>query len=81
MLVGVPDVDSGSSHRDSTKEDCSRDSNLPKLVKVKAHRGEPANEGVDILVDIIVSDKAISDPQRVVPTDESSSLPVEKTVP
>ena len=49
------------------------------LVKVKAHRGEPANEGADIL-----ADKAISDPkgrQRVVPTDESSSLQMEKTVP
>ena len=28
------------------------------LVRVKAHRGEPANEGADILVD-----KAISDPK------------------
>jgi len=28
------------------------------LVKMKAHRGEPANEGADILVD-----KAISDPK------------------
>jgi len=28
------------------------------LVKVKAHRGEPANEGADIL-----ADKAISDPK------------------
>jgi len=28
------------------------------LVKVKAHRGEPANEGVDVL-----ADKAISDPK------------------
>jgi len=37
MLVGAPDVDSGSSYRDSTKEDCSRDSNLLKLVKVKGH--------------------------------------------
>ena len=49
------------------------------MVKVKAHRGEPANEGADIL-----ADKAISESegrQRVVPTDESSSLHVEKTVP
>ena len=30
------------------------------LVKVKAHRGEPANEGADIL-----ADKAISDPELV----------------
>ena len=53
------------------------------LVKVKAaHRGEPANEGADILVDKAISDpnKAISD-QRVVPTDESRSLHVEKTMP
>jgi len=28
------------------------------LVKVKVHRGEPANEGADIL-----ADKAISDPK------------------
>ena len=48
------------------------------LVKIKAHRGEPANEGADIL-----ADKATSDPKvgKVVPTDESSSLQVEKTVP
>ena len=49
------------------------------LVKVKAHRGEPANEGADIM-----ADKAISRSegrQRVVPTNESSSLHVEKTVP
>ena len=29
------------------------------LVKIKAHRGEPANEGADI----ILADKAISDPK------------------
>jgi len=49
------------------------------LVKVKAHRGEPANEVADIM-----ADKAISRSegrQRVVPTNESSSLHVEKTVP
>ena len=48
------------------------------LVKMKAYRREPANEGADIL-----ADKAISDSEsrrRVVPMDESSSLHVEKTV-
>jgi len=44
------------------------------LVKVKAHRGEPANEEADIL-----ADKAISDP-KVGKECESSSLHVEKIV-
>ena len=39
------------------------------LVKVKAHRGEPTNEGADIL-----AENAISDPEAVVPMDESSNL-------
>ena len=43
------------------------------LVKVTAHRREPANERANIL-----ADKAILDP-RVVPTDESSSLSCGKT--
>jgi len=45
------------------------------LVKVKAHRGEPVNERDNILADKVISR------QRVVPTHESSSLYVEKTVP
>jgi len=53
------------------------------LVKVKAHRGEPTNESADIL-----ADNAMSDPEAVVPMDESSnlflfvcSIHVEKPVP
>jgi len=46
------------------------------LVKMKMHRGEPANEGADIL-----ADKAISDPKVGKELYEWSSLHVEKTVP
>jgi len=48
------------------------------LVKVKAYRGEPVNEGADILADKYISDSESR--QSVVPMDESSSLHVEKTV-
>jgi len=42
------------------KKDCSRDSNLQgcfeqRLVEVKAHQAEPANEGADILADKAIS--------------------------
>ena len=46
------------------------------LVKMKMHRGEPANERANIL-----ADKAISDPKVGKEWYESSSLHVEKTVP
>ena len=50
---------SSCSHRDTTKEDCSGDSNpFSGLVKVKVHRAEPANERADGL-----ADKAMSDPK------------------
>jgi len=49
------------------------------LVKMKVHRGEPANEGADILADKAISDLQVGKEwcQRT----ESSSLQVEKTLP
>ena len=74
-LVGAPDADILAAAIEILRKMIAAGT-ATFLVKVKAHRGEPANEGADIL-----ADKAISDPNVVVPTDESSSLYVEKTVP
>ena len=76
-LVGAPDTDILAAAIEVLRKRIAPGT-ATFLVKVKAHRGEPANEGADIL-----ADKAISDPKvgKEVPTDESSSLHVEKTVP
>ena len=56
-LVGAPDVDIlGAAIEILRKRIAAGTATF--LVKVKAHRGEPANEGADIHVD-----KAISDPK------------------
>ena len=71
-MVGSPDADILAAAIDILRKRIAAGT-ATFLVKVKAHRGEPANEGADIL-----ADKAISDPEvgklGVVPTDESSSL-------
>jgi len=77
-LVGAPDADILAAAIEILRKRIAAGT-ATFLVKVKAHRGEPANEGADIM-----ADKAISRSegrQRVVPTNESSSLHVEKTVP
>jgi len=77
-LVGGPDTDIRAAPIEILRKRITAGT-ATFLVKVKAHRGEPANKGADIL-----ADNAISDPsegkQRVVPTDESSSLHVETPV-
>ena len=73
-LVGAPDADIMAGAIEILQKRIAAGT-ATFLVKVKAHRGEPANEGANIL-----ADKAISR-QRVVPTDKSSSLHVKKTVP
>jgi len=56
-LVGAPDADVlAAAIKILRKRIAAGTANF--LVKVKAHRGEPANEGAEIL-----SDKAISDPK------------------
>ena len=52
MLVGAPDADILAAAIEILRK------RIAGTVKVKAHRGEPANEGADIL-----ADKAISDPK------------------
>jgi len=54
-LVGAPDADILAAAIEILRK---RIGIATFLVKVKAHRGEPANEGADIL-----ADKAISDPK------------------
>jgi len=74
-LVGAPDADILAAAIEILRKRIAAGT-ATFLVKVKAHRGESANEGADIL-----EDKAISRcecRQRVVPTDESSSLQVKK---
>jgi len=72
-LVGAPDADILAAGIEILPKRITAET-ATFLVKVKAYRGEPVNEKADIL-----ADKAMSDPrQRVVPTDESSSLHVEK---
>ena len=57
-LVGAPDADFLAAAIEILRKRIA-DGTATFLVKVKAHdRGEPANEGADILVD-----KAISDPK------------------
>jgi len=56
-LVGAPDVDILAAAIEILRKRIAAGTTT-FLVKVKAHRGEPANEGADIL-----SDKAISDPK------------------
>jgi len=57
MLVGAPDADILAAAIEILRKRIAAGT-APFLVKVKAHRGEPANEGDDIL-----ADKAISDPK------------------
>ena len=57
-MVGAPDADVlAAAIEILRKRIAARTATL--LVKVKAHRGEPANEGADI-----VADKAISEIRR-----------------
>jgi len=56
-LVGAPDTDILAAAIEILRKRIAAGT-ATFLVKVKAHRGEPANEGADILVD-----KAISDPK------------------
>ena len=55
--VGVPDADILAAAMEILRKRIAAGT-ATFLVKVKAHRGEPANEGADIL-----ADKAISDPK------------------
>jgi len=57
LLVGVPDVDILAAAIEILRKRIAAGTAI-FLDKVKAHRGEPANEGADIL-----ADKAISDPK------------------
>jgi len=56
-LVGAPDADILAAAIEILRKRIAAGT-ATLLVKVKAHRGEPANEGADIL-----ADKAISDPK------------------
>jgi len=56
-LVGAPDADILAAAIETLRKRIAAGTTT-FLVKVKAHRGEPANEGAEILVD-----KAISDPK------------------
>jgi len=56
-LVGAPDVDILAAAIEILRKRIASGT-ATFLVKVEAHRGEPANEGADIL-----ADKAISDPK------------------
>ena len=59
MLVGAPDADIlAAAIKILRKRIAAGTATILVRVKVKAHRGEPANEGADIL-----ADKAISDPK------------------
>jgi len=57
MLVGAPDADILATAIEILRKRIAVGT-ATFLVKVKARRGEPANEGADIL-----TDKAISDPK------------------
>jgi len=57
-LVGAPDADILAAAIEILRKRIAAGT-ATFLVKVKAHRGEPANEGADI----ILADKAISDPK------------------
>jgi len=56
-LVGAPDADILAAAIEILRKRIAAGT-AAFLVKVKAHRGEPANEGADIF-----ADKAISDPK------------------
>ena len=56
-MVGAPDTDILAAAIEILRKRIASGT-ATFLVKVKAHRGEPANEGADIL-----ADKAISDPR------------------
>jgi len=52
MLVGAPDADILAAAIDILRKRIDSEAGTATfLVKVKAHRGEPANEGADILAD------------------------------
>ena len=57
MLVGAPDADILATAIEMQQKRIAAGT-ATFLVKVKAHRGEPANQGADIL-----ADEAISDPK------------------
>ena len=57
MLVGAPETDILAAAIEIIRKRIAAGT-ATFLVKVKVHRGEPANEGADIL-----ADKAISDPK------------------
>jgi len=56
-LVGAPDADILAAAIEILRKRTAAGT-ATSLVKLKAHRGEPANEGADIM-----ADKAISDPK------------------
>jgi len=59
-LVGAPDADILAAAIEILRKGIAvGTATFMLLVKMKAHRGEPANEGADIL-----ADKAISDPKE-----------------
>jgi len=57
-LVGAPDADILAAAIEITRKRIVAGT-ATFLVKVKAHRGEPVNEGADILVDKAISDSKI----------------------
>ena len=52
-LVGAPDADILAAAIEILRK------RIAGIVKVKAHRGEPANEGADILADKVISDPKV----------------------
>ena len=54
-LVGAPDTDNLAASIEILRKRIAAGT-APFLVKVKAHRGEPANEGADILADKTILD-------------------------
>ena len=57
-LVGTPDTDILAAGIEILRKRIAAGS-ATFLVKVKAHRGEPANEGADILADKAISDRKV----------------------
>ena len=79
MLVGAPDTDILAAAIEILRTRIAAGTaTLTFLVKVKAHRGEPAREPTLWRIRLFQKSEGR---QNVVPTDESSSLHVEKTVP
>ena len=58
MLVGAPDTDILATAIEILQKRIAAWT-ATFLVKVKAHRGEPANEGADILADSAISDPKV----------------------